>query len=112
MSRVFVGVLHADLHVPGARSLKDRRRAVVSMRDRVRHRFECSVALVGESDDPRSQALAVSVVGSDAPTLRQMLDQLRDYLHRDPDVLVHGVDVDVQRWHATAGWWTQENDDG
>lgn len=112
MSRVFVGVLHADLYVPGARSLKDRRRAVVSVKERVRHRFECAVALVGESESPQQQALAVSVVGNDSRLLGQILDQVREYLNRDPDVLVHGVDVDVQRWHAASGWWTQENDDG
>lgn len=110
---VYVGVLHAELYIPGARTLKERRRAVSSVVDRVRHRFECSVALVGESESPQQQALAASVVGNDARVLRSALDKLRDYLSRDAEVLVHGVDVDVSRWQGSDGWWVhQENDDG
>ncbi|TNE90331.1 MAG: DUF503 domain-containing protein [Deltaproteobacteria bacterium] len=110
---VFVGVLHAELYIPGARTLKERRRAVSSVTDRVRHRFDCAAALVGESDSPQQQALAVTVVGNDGRLLESVLDQIRHYLQRDAEVLVHGVDVDVSRWHGTSGWWSQqENDDG
>jgi uncharacterized protein YlxP (DUF503 family) len=110
---VYVGVLHAELYIPGARTLKDRRRAVRSVLDRVRHRFECAAALVGETESPQQQALAASVVGNDARLLRSVLDQLRDYLARDAEVLLREVDVDVSRWHGNDGWWLQqENDDG
>lgn len=112
MSRVFVGVLHAELYIPGARTLKDRRRAVSSLVDRVRHRFDCSAALVGESDRPQVQELAVSVVGNDARLIRQILDRVSHFVRMDAEVMAQGVDVDVSRWHAPAGRWIQEADDG
>ena len=37
---IHVGVLHMVLRINGARSLKDRRQVVRSLRDRVRHRFD------------------------------------------------------------------------
>lgn len=112
MSRVFVGVLHAELYIPGARTLKHRRRAVNSLVDRVRHRFNCAVALVGESERPQQQALAVSIVGNDARLMGQILDQVSHFVRMDAEVLVQGVDVDVSRWHSPDGWWTEEQDDG
>ncbi|MCO4745179.1 MAG: DUF503 domain-containing protein [Proteobacteria bacterium] len=112
MSRVFVGVLTAELYIPGARTLKDRRRAVGSLVDRVRHRFDCSAALVGETERPQQQVLAVSVIGNDARHIGQILDRVSHFVRTDAEVLAQGLDVDVQRWHPATGWWTEENDDG
>ncbi len=39
---VFVGVVQLEVVVPGARSLKDGRMVVRSLRDRVRSRFDVS----------------------------------------------------------------------
>ncbi|HOJ69456.1 MAG TPA: DUF503 domain-containing protein, partial [Candidatus Hydrogenedentes bacterium] len=37
-------MLHLDLLIPGAVSLKEKRRVVKSLKDRLRGRFNCSVA--------------------------------------------------------------------
>ena len=44
---IVVGVLRVVLHVPGSRSLKDRRRVVLSLKDRLVTRHKASVAEVG-----------------------------------------------------------------
>ena len=47
---MFVGVLRLTFHVPHARSLKDKRSVVRSFRDRVRARFDVSIAEVAAQD--------------------------------------------------------------
>ena len=47
---MFVGVLRLTFHIPHARSLKDKRSVVRKFRDRVRARFDVSVAEVGAQD--------------------------------------------------------------
>jgi uncharacterized protein YlxP (DUF503 family) len=39
-SELWVAVMHFDIAIPGARSLKDRRQVVKSLRDRIISRFK------------------------------------------------------------------------
>src|SRR5439155_15492856 len=47
---MFVGVMKLSFHLPGARSLKDKRQVVRSFRDRVRARLDVSIAEVEHMD--------------------------------------------------------------
>jgi uncharacterized protein YlxP (DUF503 family) len=73
---MFVGVLRLSLHIPHARSLKDKRRVVLSFRDRVRSRFDVSIAEVGAQDLHQRAVLGVSVVSGDAAVCDSVLEQV------------------------------------
>lgn len=109
---VFVGVLRAQLVVAGARSLKDRRRVVRSLRDRVRAQFHVACHEVGVADlagggrrtasarhTPLGRAaLLVTTGGDDADVVAQVLDRIRGFLHDHALGLVSDVDVEVIPW--------------
>lgn len=71
-----VGLLHLEFHIPAAASLKDKRRAVKSFKDRVRHNHNVSVAEVASLDDRRRAVLAVAMVGNDARYLEGALERI------------------------------------
>ena len=73
---LWVGVLRLVLRVPGSRSLKDKRRAIASVRDRLRARNNLSVAEVGHLEDHTSSVLAAAMVANDPRFLRSTLDAL------------------------------------
>ena len=54
---MFVGVLRLSLDIVGARSLKDKRSVVKSLKERVQGRLRVSIAEVGALDDPRRATL-------------------------------------------------------
>jgi uncharacterized protein YlxP (DUF503 family) len=72
----WVGVLRLKLQIPGSRSLKDRRRAVAHVRDRIRARGGFSVSEVGHLHDHGQAVLAVVTVSHDATEVRRALDRL------------------------------------
>ncbi|MBL8222124.1 MAG: DUF503 domain-containing protein, partial [Bryobacterales bacterium] len=45
-----IGVLTLELHLPDSHSLKDKRSVVKGLKDRLRHRFNVSVAEIGGHD--------------------------------------------------------------
>ena len=58
-----IGVLTLELHLPDSHSLKDKRSVVKGLKDRLRHRFNVSVAEIGGHDTwQRSVIAAVTVV--------------------------------------------------
>ena len=71
-----VGVLHLSLYVGGSMSLKDKRRAAKSFKDRVANRFNVSVAEVGSLDALRSAEIAVAMVGNDRRYVEGALQQV------------------------------------
>jgi hypothetical protein len=73
---MFVGVLRLTFHVPHARSLKDKRRVIQKFRDRVRARFDVSIAEVGAQDLHQRAVFGVAVVSGDAAVCDAVLERV------------------------------------
>lgn len=73
---MFVGVLRLTFHVPHARSLKDKRAVTRKFRDRIRARFEVSIAEVESQDLLQRAVFGVAVVSSDASVCDSVLNQV------------------------------------
>jgi uncharacterized protein YlxP (DUF503 family) len=71
-----VGLLQLRILVPDAMSLKDKRRAVKSLKDRIAHRFNVSVAEVGLLDSLRQSELGVALVTNDATFAESCLSKI------------------------------------
>lgn len=72
---MFVGVLRVRLSLPGARSLKDKRRVVLSFKDRIASRLRVSVAEVGDLDHPGLSTLGIAVVSNEAAQCDRVLEE-------------------------------------
>jgi uncharacterized protein YlxP (DUF503 family) len=72
---VFVGVARLVIAIPGARSLKDRRRVVKSLKERIRARIPVSLAEVGDLERWQVATLGVAVVSNEAARCSEVLSQ-------------------------------------
>ncbi len=71
-----VGLLHLDLLVDDAMSLKDKRRVIKSFKDRLGHSRNVSVAEVGHLDSIRRAVLAVAMVSNDSRYVAGAMEQI------------------------------------
>jgi hypothetical protein len=85
---MFVGVLRLSLDIVGARSLKDRRSVVRSLKERAQSRMRVSIAEVGELDDPRRATLGVAVVSNSAAMCDQVLASVASMAGSLPDAVL------------------------
>ena len=92
---MFVGVLRLTFHVPHARSLKDKRRVVLKFRDRVRARFDVSIAEVAEQDRLQRAVFGVSVVSSDAAVCDSVLEQVARAAETQEDAVLTDRETEV-----------------
>lgn len=97
---VRVGVMRLDLAVPGARSLKDRRRALVGLRDRIRARFDVSCHEVHVDESPGRGRLLVTTGGLDAVVVGRVLDQVAALAASAGDCGLEHVSREVLAWPA------------
>lgn len=78
-----VGALEIRLLVRASRSLKDKRRVVLSLKDRIRNEFEVSCAEVDRQDSLKEAVLGVAIVGTEPAVLERVLQKVVDYVRRD-----------------------------
>jgi len=91
---VVVGVRTWELHLAGCQSLKDKRRVVKSLKDRLHQRFNVSAAEVDHHDAWQRAALACSVVSTERRHAEEVLTACDRLVAGDP--LVHVVDSTLE----------------
>ncbi len=90
-----VAVAVFELHIPHARSLKEKRAVVRSVRARIRSRFEMSVAEVGLLDLHQRARLAAAMVGSDGAPLEPLFEEVARALEVESDAALVSWNVEV-----------------
>jgi uncharacterized protein YlxP (DUF503 family) len=92
---MFVGVGRIVLQIPGARSLKDRRRVVKSFKDRVRAKLPVSVAEVGDTEQLQLASLGVAVISNDTQRCDEILAAAIGMARVLPDAVLADVRTEV-----------------
>ena len=77
---MIVGVLQLEPYIGDAMSLKDKRRVIKSLKDRIAHGHNVSVAEVGALDQHRRSILAVAMVSNDSGYVEGALSKLVDFV--------------------------------
>ncbi len=90
-----VGSLKVRLLLREARSLKDKRQVVRSIKDRLRNGFNVSVAEVGALENRQVAELGVAMVGNEAGPVRAALQQIVEALRAHPVAELIGHELDV-----------------
>lgn len=78
-----VGVSRLTFHVPHARSLKEKRSVVRKLRERIRARFEVSVAEVDAQYLHQRVVLGVAVVSADHDVCERVLGEVARFAELD-----------------------------
>ncbi len=77
---MFVGVSRITLDIPAAGSLKAKRQVLRRVTDRVKAKFNVSVAEVEDNDVWNRAVVALSVVGNDKRHVNEMLDKILQFV--------------------------------
>jgi uncharacterized protein YlxP (DUF503 family) len=92
---LFVAVAEIELHLPGARSLKDKRQDLRSLVERMRHRL---AVLVVESDHQelhQRAGLAISALATDAEAARGTVARALDLVNESFPGVVLDEQVEI-----------------
>ncbi|MCS7016235.1 MAG: DUF503 domain-containing protein [Gemmatales bacterium] len=81
---MLIGTLRLQLMIPEARSLKDKRQVVSSIKDRLRNHFNISIAEVEAQDHRQIAVLGVAMVSNESQHLRKALSQVVEAVRCHP----------------------------
>ncbi|MEM9166599.1 MAG: DUF503 domain-containing protein [Planctomycetota bacterium] len=95
---MIIGVLQIELDIPGAASLKDKRRVVKSLKDKLHREHLVSVAEVAAQDALTTAIIGIALVGSDGRRIGQVLDRICEKARS-----LHDAEVAAMSRHLIAG---------
>ena len=75
-----IGTLKIELYLHDNRSLKGKRKIVKSMIDKVKHKFNASIAEIGSNDKWQKIEVGVSTVGNDRRHVNASLNNILSFL--------------------------------
>jgi hypothetical protein len=81
---VTIGILHIDLLIHGAQSLKDKRRVVKGLKEQLRSRFNCSVAETEFHDLWQRARITVCVVSNESRHANTQLNEIARFAAQKP----------------------------
>jgi hypothetical protein len=80
---VFTGLMTVQMQLHGLNSLKDKRSIVKSLIERLRSRFNASVAEVDRNDSRTTAVIGIAVVSNDKMHAQSQLDAIERFVRGD-----------------------------
>ena len=89
-----IGVLQLELSIGDAMSLKDKRRVIKSLKDRIAFSHNVSIAEVGALDEHRRSLMGIAMVANDHAYVEGALSKLVDFVRTVPNVDLTDYQID------------------
>lgn len=84
-----------ELHLPGVRSLKAKRKVVKGLVDRIHHRYRISIAETDMHDLHQRAEIAIALVSQSDSQARDRLAAVRDLIDQEPEARLTAWDPQI-----------------
>ena len=74
---MIIGLLTLDLHIPEANSLKSKRMVVKSLIDRIKNKFNVSVAEVDANDLWQRSVIGIALVANETQIINKVFEKIK-----------------------------------
>ncbi len=83
---MIIGLLTLELHLPESTSLKSKRFIIKSLKDRIKNKFNVSIAEVDANDLWQRSVLGATCIANSTKIIHQTLNGVRDVILKTPSV--------------------------
>ena len=90
-----IGILHLELAIDGATSLKDKRSIVKSLKDRLHREHQVAVAEVDTLDVHTVATLGIAMVSNDVQHAQSVLDKIQAKVARGAGFVLNDAAVEI-----------------
>jgi len=92
---MIVGISSFELHLPSSRSLKDKRRVVKSLVDRIHQRYRVSVAETDFHDLHQRAEISLAVVTNSEGEMDKLMEVIHSLVDREPEAYLTRWDPQI-----------------
>jgi uncharacterized protein YlxP (DUF503 family) len=85
---MFIGTLKFEIIIPGSSSLKDKRRVVQSLQNRIKSKFNVSIAEVDYHDKWQRTVIGLCFVNSEKKEIENIREKIKEIVFNNTDIMV------------------------
>ena len=93
--KVVIGTLTVELFIFGSRTLKDKRRILKSILDKVRSRFNVSIAEVDSHDMWQRSVLGIACVSNQVAHVQSVLSSVEKFISHQRDAEIISLHTEI-----------------
>lgn len=90
-----IGVVHMDFLIPGAHSLKEKRRVLKSLKTHLRSRYNCSVAETEYHDLWQRARLSACVISNDSRHANEQVTEIARFAEHNRDAALADIRIEM-----------------
>lgn len=90
-----IGAITVRASLTLANSLKDKRRVILSLKDRLRNKFNVAVAELDYLDEWRQTEIGIVTLANDARVVNSSLSHILNFLRDCPEIVVIEVQQEI-----------------
>ena len=83
-----------SVHIPYAQSLKDKRRHIKSLKDKIRQQFNASIAEIDGLNEWQKSVLGIVMISNDRMYLKKQINAIENLMLQIHDIQLTGIDVE------------------
>ncbi len=91
---MIVGVVRVSIHFPGAGSLKAKRKILLSLKDKIKNKFNVSVAELEDNDKWQIGVIGVAVISNEKAHANSVLSKVMDMINGRPEIVVTDMQLE------------------
>ena len=92
---MLIGTCRLELIIPESRSLKNKRQVLKSLKDRIRNKFNVSVAEIDHQVLWQRLTIDIAMVANEYSFIDRALSQILNLVHSEPRINV--IDYEIER---------------
>jgi uncharacterized protein YlxP (DUF503 family) len=92
---MIIGTAKIYLHANWVHSLKEKRMVIKSIIDKVKHRYNVSIAEVDNQDFHQTIVLGIACVSNNSRHANSMLQNILDYIEGNTQAIVEDVEIEI-----------------
>jgi len=85
---MFVGTLKFEVIIPGSKSLKDKRRVIQSLQNKIKAKFNVSIAEIDHQDKWQRSIIGLCFVNSGQKEIENISQKIREIFIENGDILI------------------------
>jgi uncharacterized protein YlxP (DUF503 family) len=85
---MFVGTLKVEVIIPGSKSLKDKRKVIQSLQNKIKAKFNVSIAEIDHQDKWQRAVIGLCFVNSAKKEIENISQKIREIFTENGDILV------------------------
>ncbi len=90
-----VGTCILEIYIKNARTLKDKRRILKSLIDRIKNKYNVSVAETNYNNNHKLAEISIAIVANEKIFIEKSFNKIKDFISLNPDVYISESEVEI-----------------